>query len=82
MKLKLRDTKHQTPKQFLGLSQTPVVLLRPYPEGRLSMSKLSQSAVDVIETLEKTLSLEAIVNTCMQDKDYSDLIEMTIKGYL
>lgn len=49
---------------------------------RLDMSKLSISAVEVIETLEKTLSLEAIVKTCLQDKDYSDLIEMTIKGYL
>ena len=44
------------------------------------MSKLSQSAVEVIEKLEETLTLEQIVKICLEEKWYSDLVEFTIKG--
>lgn len=43
------------------------------------MSKLSRSAVEVIEQLETRMSLEQIVKICVSDAEYSDLIEKTIK---
>ena len=43
------------------------------------MSKLSDSAVKVIEELEKKFSLDYIVKQALQDKEYSELLSLTIR---
>ena len=46
----------------------------------MGMSNLSQKAVEVIEKLLETVSIEQLVKIALEDQFYSDLIEQTIKA--
>lgn len=76
MKSKLKDTKHPTPKQSLGLSQIPDVWSRPYPERRLSMSKC---AVEVIDSIVAGMGWERFVDSFLGKPEGGELILRTIE---